>query len=167
MANTRTLYTVIVVLLAGMLIASSVAALYVYKYDTAQNNANVYLSELRSSSSSVQTTSILLDFGNGTVTWHNDTQVQPGTNLYTATVIVAGGNVNATWYPQYGEHYVTGIDNVENSATESWFLWTHNGSATWQVASTGADLYQASDGTLYAWTFCNYNATSYEPDCTP
>jgi hypothetical protein len=164
MPSTKVLYTIIVVLLAAMLISSTFAAFYLFQYNRAENNADVYLSELRSSSASTQRTSIMLDFGNGTLLWYNDTLVESGTNAYVATVMVA--HVSATWYPQYGEHFVTSIDNVTNSPQESWALWTHNGSLTWQVAQNGADLYQAIDGTVFAWTFCPLNA-SYTPECTP
>jgi hypothetical protein len=167
MAGAKTLYVVIVVLIAGLLVSATLAAVYLFQYDQAQSNANTYLSELKSVQPT-QTTDILLDFGNGTLLWHNDTQVQTGANAYVATVIVAHGVVNATWYEApYNEHLVTGIDNVQNTAQQSWFIWTYNSTASWRVAQVGADELPAITGSVFAWTYCNYNSTTYAPSCTP
>ena len=111
---------------------------------------------------------ILLDFGNGTSEWYNDTQVQPGWNLYVATLLVTSGNVNATWYPQYGEHYVTGIDGVQNSATRFWFVWMYNTtSLSWENSQVGADQLPTFNGSTFAWTYCVQNLTTFAPECTP
>lgn len=166
MAATRTLYIVIVILVAGLLVSSTLAAFYVFEYDGAQSSASTYLSELKSVQPT-QTPDILLDFGNGTLAWHNNTQVQTGSNVYVTTVIDAGGVVNATWYVQYNEHLVTGIDNVQNTQQQSWFLWTYNKTASWQLAQVGADELVASTGSVFAWTYCNFNATTYAPSCSP
>lgn len=165
--SSRTLTVVIVILVAALLVTATFAAYYVVQYQQAQNNANSYLSELKTATGSKPlTTNILLDFGNGTRTWYNGTVVQPGENLYVATVAVTLGNMNTTWYPSYGEHLVTGIDGIINNANESWFLWTYNYNSTsgWQVAQVGADDLPASSGSIYAWSFCGVTA-SYTPTC--
>jgi hypothetical protein len=109
---------------------------------------------------------ILVDFGNGTRTWYNNTQVQPGWNMYTETVVLSRGALQATWYPQYQEHLVTGIDGVSNSQTNVWFLWTYNETASWQSAQVGADQLPVYNGSVFAWTYCGESA-SYAPECTP
>ena len=162
---------VIVVLVAGVLISSTFAAFYLFQYDQAQSNANIYLSELKSVQPT-QTTGILLDFGNGTLLWRNDTEVPTGANAYVATVIAARGAVNATLYPpfapgQSAEHFVTGIYNVTETRQQSWFIWTYNGTAGWQLAQVGPDDLTAGNGSVFAWTFCSYNASTGAPACTP
>jgi hypothetical protein len=110
-------------------------------------------------------TSFLLDYGNGTRIWYNDTAVQPGWNLYTVTVVTLGGKVDATWYPAYEEHFVNGVGGVYDSATSSWFYWQHAGNG-WQALQTGPDLASVFDGSVYALTFCGFDA-NYAPACTP
>lgn len=156
----------IAILVAGILITGTVAALYAFQYGQEQSSANAYLSELKKVQPS-QSTSILFDFGNGTRTWSNFT-VPTGTNAYTATVIAAHGVVNSTWYgAPYDEHFVNGIENIQNSAQESWFVWTYNDTAHWQVAQVGVDDLAVANGTIFAWTYCNYNSTTYAPSCSP
>lgn len=108
---------------------------------------------------------ILVDFGNGTRRWYNDSYAQPGWNGYVATVVLLKGNVQAVWYPQYGEHLVTGIGGVPQGASKSWFVWLFNGTA-WESSSTGVDQLRMVNGTVLAWTLCGYDA-SYNPTCAP
>lgn len=109
---------------------------------------------------------LLVDFGNSTYRWENNTAIQAGWNAYTFTLIATSGQVNATWYPQYGEHFVTGIEGVPQTSTEFWFLWSYDGGA-WQLSQTGPDQVTVLNGTSIAWTLCAENMTTYLPTCTP
>ncbi len=122
--------------------------------------------KLKPASSLLYTTNILFDFGNGTRHWYNSTAVQPGWNTYIATVVLTNGNLQAQWYPQYQEHFVSGIEGVSNSKTMFWFLWTYNKTASWQVAQVGADSLPVYNGSIFAWTFCGATP-SYAPTCRP
>jgi len=124
-----------------------------------------YLS-LKPASSSLYTADILIAFGNGTAIWYNDSKVQPGWNMYTETVVLSRGDLQAQWYPQYQEHFLSGIDGVSNSKTMDWFLWTYNRTASWQKAQVGADELPVYNGSVIAWTYCGETA-SYAPECTP
>jgi type II secretory pathway pseudopilin PulG len=108
---------------------------------------------------------MLVDYGNGTRVWYNDSGSQPGWNAYVATLVVMNGSVQATWYPQYGEHLITGIGGVADTQTVFWFLLTYNQTASWQVAQDGADDIPMFNGTTLAWVYCAENA-SYGPACT-
>jgi len=115
--------------------------------------------KLKPASIHVYSVNILLNFGNGTRRWHNDTQVQPGWNLYTATVVLTGGDMQATWYPPSpalgpGEHFVNSIDEVSGTATSYWSVWTYNSTALWQMSPVGADLIPVYNGSVFAWVFC-------------
>jgi len=124
-----------------------------------------YLS-LKPASSSLYSANILIDFGNGTARWYNGTQVQPGWNMYTESVVLSRGDLQAQWYPQYQEHLITGIDGFSNSQTKDWFLWTYNSTALWTPAQMGADDLPVYNGSVFAWTFCG-ETSSYAPECTP
>jgi hypothetical protein len=108
---------------------------------------------------------LFIDFGNGTRRWYNDTSVQPGWNGYIATLVLLDGNVEAVWYPQYGEHLVTGLGGASQTTTTSWFFWEFS-DRSWSLAPTGADGLQMDNGTTIAWTLCGYDS-SYNPTCTP
>jgi len=121
---------------------------------------------LKPASSSLYSADILVDFGNGTRVWHNATQVQPGWNMYTETVLLTGGNMQAIWYPSYQEHLITSIDGIADTQTMSWFLWTYNRTSSWQAAQVGADDLPVYNGSTLAYTYCA-QTPSYTPECVP
>jgi len=107
---------------------------------------------------------ILVDYGNGTRRWNNGTQVQPGWNGYVDTFVAFNGSVQATWYPNYGEHIVTGLQGISNTNSQYWFLLTYDRTLSWQVAQVGVDEIPIVNGTSFAWLFCSANA-NYLPTC--
>ena len=136
--------------------ANDLASLWTTYKDLANGNGNKPL---------VYSVSMLVDYGNGTSRWYNDTTTQPGWNAYVVTLVLLDGNVQATWYPQYGEHLVTGINGANQTSSESWFIWEFmNG--RWTPSVTGADLLQVDNGTVLAWTLCGYDS-NFNPNCTP
>ncbi len=108
---------------------------------------------------------MMVNYGNGTQRWYNGTAVKPGWNAYVATLVVLDGRVQASWYPQYGEHFVQALDGVSSGQTNSWFVWVE-GSSGWELSPTGADGVQVYNGSTFAWTLCGYDA-SFNPTCTP
>ncbi len=142
------------VLLAGTVGVVN-TSLPIYTQASAQLSGlwSAYL-KLKPQAAHVYSADILFNFGNGTRLWYNDSQVQPGWNLYTATVVLTRGNMQATWYPQFGEHLVNGIDGVSSSKTSYWYVWTYNSTALWQKADVGADDIPVLNGSILAWTFC-------------
>ncbi|MHB8568356.1 MAG: hypothetical protein ACYC7D_15410 [Nitrososphaerales archaeon] len=166
MQRSRSVYGIIVLLLALLIITATVGAYFYYQYTQEVSVSNNYLKELQAANPLI-ISNIFMDFGNGTQHWYNNTRVQPGWNLYVATLSLTNGNVNATLYgPPLNEHFVTGIDGVQNSKTTSWFLWTWNSTASWQVANVGPDLLRMYNQSVYAWTFCGMDS-NYNPTCTP
>jgi hypothetical protein len=115
---------------------------------------------------------MLLDFGNGTSRWYNDSAAQPGWNGYVTTLVLLKGNVQAVWYPAgsfgpgtEGEHFVTGLDGVSQTSSAYWGIWQFSG-GNWSYLETGADLMEIHNGTTFAWALCSLDA-SYHPTCTP
>jgi len=108
---------------------------------------------------------LLVDFGNGSLKWFNDSAAQPGWNGYLTTLVLLKGDVQAGWYPQYGEHFVTGLDGVSQTSSNYWGVWQFEG-GKWSYLQTGADLLDVRNGTTMAWALCGLDA-SYYPTCTP
>jgi hypothetical protein len=227
MPSNRTQNGVIVLLVALLLVTSSLAALYYGRYQTQTSETNSYVKELqaalteynqlsssygsslksfnrtlslltnalsnlntstpaylegsqvlgtlwnqylalaseRGTSPARYSASMLLEFGNGTKRSFTDKMIQPGWNAYVATLVILNGSVQATWYPEFQEHYVTAIDGVSSGQTTAWFIWTLSGTK-WEVAQTGADAIQVYNETTFAWTLCSYNQSGM-PECSP
>ena len=171
MVSEGTFYGVIVVLLAALIASASFAALYYSQYGQEVGVAAQDQATLRSLESEYGVTArsnLLIDFGNGTRHWYNGTRIEPDWNLYTETLAVTNGEVNATCCA-FGSHFVTGIGGVQatSGSGRSWTLWTFNGTGSWQEASVGVDQIHVSNDSAYAWTFCGYDPTTYAPLCSP
>jgi hypothetical protein len=108
---------------------------------------------------------MLVYYENGSVTWYNDTMIQPGWNAYVVTLVLLNGRVGAIWYPEFQEHLVLSLNGVSSGQSDSWFVWVRNGNQ-WKVSPTGAEGIPIYNETVFAWTLCGYDS-SFNPTCTP
>jgi hypothetical protein len=115
---------------------------------------------------------LLIDFGNGTRLWFNNTKV-PGTdNFYNVTYQDVNGNLQAVWdgYP-LNAHLVYRIMGYGCNGTSAncdgyWSLWRWNGTKDcWSYSEVGADLVRVSDSTMAAWYFTTSNQPSFPGKC--
>jgi hypothetical protein len=111
------------------------------------------------------TDDVLIDFGNGSRIWFNQTAFQPGWNLYVQTVVITKGNVSALWFPEYGSHLVGAIEGGRSIGNHYWFVWTYTAGA-WALSNVGADNLAVSNGSVFAWTLCGVDS-SFNPTCRP
>lgn len=108
----------------------------------------------QSANANVFTVNTLLNFGNGTSKWFNDTHVPLGWNFYDLTVYVANGNVESTWSSDYHSHFIIGIDGIGSSGANYWALWQFcNNDRAWLYSYVGADEIALSNNQTLAWYF--------------
>jgi hypothetical protein len=102
----------------------------------------------------------LLNFGNTTSKWFNESRVPVGWNFYNLTMRVADGNVDSTYYPPpLNEHYVNAIDGVRQDGSSFWHLWQFcKNDQAWSYSNVGADQIILSNGQTVAWYFDSYNS---------
>ncbi len=96
----------------------------------------------------------LINYGNGTMEWYNETEVPSGWNFYQLTLYIARCNVVASFDTALNEHYVTGINGLANRGHSYWTLWILcENTAAWIFANVGADLIRLSNGQTLAWAY--------------
>jgi hypothetical protein len=109
---------------------------------------------------------LLINFGNGSKTWYNETYVPVGMNLLDLTLKSTEGNVTFA-KGQYGI-FVTAINGVGSNPADryySWLWWNFNlPKEQWSLGEVGADQYVLSEGDIIAWY---YQDTSTFPDLKP
>ena len=102
----------------------------------------------------------IINYGNTSITWSNNTKVPNGWNFYDLTVQLTNGRIRTSNFTFNGvtEHQVLEINGVSQTSTLYWSLWkfcpTYN---AWDWASVGADEIALSNGGIYGWYFQNYN----------
>lgn len=95
----------------------------------------------------------LLNYGNGTSTWHNLTDVPSDWNFYKLTTTIAQTETSHSASVS-GQHYITGLDGVRNSGAYYWTLWIFcNKDIAWTAARVGADLIKLKNSDILAWYF--------------
>jgi hypothetical protein len=105
----------------------------------------------------------LLNFGNGTSKWFNESRVPIRWNFYNLTISVTNGNVDSTYYGGLlNEHYINAIDGVRQDSSSFWHLWQYcNKDSAWSYSNVGADQIRLVDNQTLAWYFDSFN--SYGP----
>lgn len=117
----------------------------------------------RSTASAKQSTicaNLLVNYGNGTLQWYNQT-VPTGWNAYQLTVYALNGNVLAQFYgPPLNEHLVTALNGLTEKGSLSWNLWTFcSNQNAWSYSQVGADEIHLSSGESLAWVFETSSST--------
>lgn len=111
----------------------------------------------------------LVNYGNGTSIWYNETEVPIGWNFYNLTVFVANGKVEALYYPYLHANYIIGINGIRNDndgihCTFCWTLWSYcKNDRAWAISALGADLIILVDGATYAWYYQDTSASPWKP----
>ncbi len=92
--------------------------------------------------------STLINYGNGSIVWHNVSDVLSTWNFYELTIHIA--NVEATSY-SFG-HLVISIDGVRSYGSKSWGLWILcSTKSAWFYSPVGADSLKLTDRSILAW----------------
>jgi len=169
MPSRGTFYGVVVVLVALLVISSVVAVAYYNEYQqelSVNSHQSAELQHLVSKYGAVLDSDMLVQFGNGTRQWHNDTQVQPGWNLYTLTLAVTNGDVNSTCC-EFGSHFIVGIYGVQNQPNKNlaWQNWEYNSTGGWMPPQVGVDEVGVYNDSVFAWTYCAYDPNTGAPQC--
>ena len=106
-------------------------------------------------SSTTTTVNLLLNYGNGTLTWYNGTTVPANSNFFNVTEQVLNGNVGAVFFASFGSHFVYSINGVGCPASnifcdQAWAFWTLDG-ICWDLPFVGVDPVSVSMTTTIAW----------------
>lgn len=107
----------------------------------------------------------IFNYGNGRLTWFNDTKVAKNWNFYNLTVLLTNGAIYAKNFTISGspEHQIITINGLAQNSTYYWSLWkfcpSHN---AWDWADVGADEIAMVNNGIYGWYYQNYN-TQFPP----
>ena len=156
--------------MAALTIASAQVGTYYYlersNTGTVANSSGL-CNYLTSESMGVNTiaTNVLINYGNGTMKWYNETAVPSSWNAYSLTMYLAKCNVQAKFYgPPLNEHFVTTINGVSNQGGLSWSIWMFcQKKNAWEYSQVGIDLISLADGQTLAWTYGPSSSSNPQP----
>ena len=149
-------FTISLILVSGLVLASSLAAYYYAQYTFADKRYVDTLSSLNDISYRVN---LLIDYGNGTKTWRNQTIIPVGWSLFNTTTKATGGRIEGTRF-SFG-FFITSINGVQGTGPSywSWYMWDREQSK-WVPGASGAESYTMKQGDVAAWLLTSdFNAT--------
>jgi len=134
-------------LLCAFILASSLAAYYYIEYTNYKNLYVETLIELQKYENSIFI-DLLIDYGNGTMEWHNRTRVPIGSSLLNATQAIAEVEYTIGTYGVF----VTKINGVggESNAYWLWYFWNGTG---WEWGPVACDAYTLRNGEIISWLY--------------
>jgi hypothetical protein len=122
---------------------------------SAQIGAYYYLEKLSGpDGSTLGTVDTLINYGNGTMKWYNETKIPANWNFYNLTIYLTKGHIVAPFDRLLNEHFVTGINGIENHSPYFWTLWTFcEKQSAWTQAMVGADKIFLGNNPTLAWAY--------------
>ena len=145
--NENTYKLLSVALLCTTIAAGAMAVYYNFQLNTLRGDYDAVLGELEDFTILVD---IMVDFGDDSVEWYNDTRVQIGSNVLDAAVLACDAEYQTS---EFGA-FVTSIGGVAMDS-ESFWLWSMYEDG-WEVGMIGADQQVIHDGDIIGWTFTSF-----------
>jgi hypothetical protein len=145
--NENTYKLVAVVLLCTTIGAGALAVNYNYQLRELEEDYKTVLDELQDYTSLVN---IMVDYGNGTLVWYNETRTQLGASVLDATLIVCDTEFDTF---DFGS-FVTSINGLEQDASHFWGWSIYEDE--WVMGPVGADQHRIHDGDIIGWTFTSF-----------
>ncbi len=96
---------------------------------------------------------LLIDYGNGTKEWHNNTLAATGADLLNATRIISEVDYTKGAYGAF----VTNINAVGGDPNTYWLWYTWNStSSSWSYGPVACDAYILREGEIVAWIYTKF-----------
>ncbi|MEM3510693.1 MAG: hypothetical protein QW158_03190 [Nitrososphaerales archaeon] len=148
-----------VVLLILLVLSSGLSVYFYLDSVDVKSRYNYVLSELRGVAFEVD---LLIDYGNGSLVWHNNTLLPIGSSLLNATLKVSR---SVEYLGSDMGVFVNGIDGVGTKVVQKghyWIWWRFDKEkGEWTIGETAADQYMIKQGDILAWL---YEDTSNYPN---
>lgn len=155
----------LLIVVSMVILASEVGGYYFFqntylKRSSAQNGGNSSRTGPATNPNTISV-STLINYGNSTRIWYNESDVTTGSSFYDLTFKIARGNVAAIYYSSLNAHFITGINGVTSDGSGSncnycWGIWIYcTKDIAWMYSILGADLIKLRNDDVLAWYIQN------------
>jgi hypothetical protein len=150
-------WKLLALVVTGILSISLMMNLYVYsEFTNSEIKYNNIIRDLDDISYSID---FLINYGNGSKTWINNSRIPVGFNLFNITLKLTEGNVEADYYPQFESHFIKSVNGVgvnDNPEMQNWawIAWNFNKeSYEWELFDMSSDMVYPVNRDVIAWYF--------------
>jgi len=136
-------------MLCGLIISGYMSVYYYNEYTKYQTLYNETVENLRELKSHMLV-DVLIDYGNGTQEWYNETRVPIGATLFDATKEIAKINYTTG---QFGI-LITAINGRKGKPGYywMWYIWNST-SGEWEMGPVAADAFTLHHGDTVSWVY--------------
>lgn len=145
MMNENIYKMVAAALLCTTILAGAYALNLQYNCSRLENENQLLLDELEEYTIQVN---LMIDYGNGSKTWYNDTRIQAGANLLDLTIV----NCDPVYEVYDFGAFVTSINGVASDDGHFW-AWYQFEDNQWNMGTSGADQFVLHDGYTVGWIY--------------
>lgn len=101
---------------------------------------------------------LIINFGNGTILYFNQTRIPVGFNMINSTHLIIGEDqVDSIYYSEFNAYFVNVILGTGNDSNFAWSAWKYEICCEWELLEIGANLYMPEDGSTIAWYYQGVN----------
>lgn len=142
--NKKNLKLLTFALLSTTILTSSYSVFLRSQYIEIKKENQKILGELDNFTSQVD---IMIDYGNGTIIWYNNTRIIPGESLLNATQEIADIDYSVS---EFGA-FINSINGVEGTQNNFW-IWNYYEDG-WVMGLTGAGKKYLHEGDVVSWKY--------------
>ena len=144
----------VILLLSAIAVLAFSGALYMYnEYRVLDQNYQAIQENIDDVSINID---FIVDFGNGTILYFNQTRIPVGFSMYDSTKFIIGeDNVDSTYYSDFDSYFVNSLLGTGNNAIYAWSAWHYQ--QDWELLEVGTNLYIPKNGQTIAWYYQDVN----------
>ena len=137
----------LIVFLSAVAVLSFSGALYMYnEYRVLDQNYQAIQENIDNVSINID---FIVDFGNGTIIYFNQTLVPVGFSMYDYTTFIIGEeNIDSIYYSDFNAYFVNSLLGTGNNPDYAWSAWQYQ--QDWQLLDIGSNLFIPKDGQTIA-----------------
>ena len=144
----------LILLLSAFAVLSFSGSLYMYnEYMILNQNYQAIQENIDNVSINID---FIVDFGNGTIIYFNQTRVPVGFSMYNSTEFIIGEeNVDSIYYSDFNSYFVNSLLGTGNNPDYAWSTWQYQ--QDWELLEIGSNLFIPKDGQTIAWYYQDVN----------
>jgi hypothetical protein len=142
--NNQNLKLIALALLCTTIITGSYSIFLQSQINEIKDDNRKTLEELNKFTSKID---LMIDYGNGTQVWYNDTRIVPGESLLNITMEIAKVEFTMS---EFGA-FINSINGVEGTQNNFW-IWNYYEDG-WNMGMTGADKKYLHEGDIVSWEY--------------
>ena len=116
-----------------------------------ENQLNNYSNNKNSVNEAIQI-NFIINFGNGTVLYYNNTVVSNNASMLEITKNMVNEQMDIQYYKEFDAYLVNGILGVKGNNEFSWTAWSFS-CCEWDSLDVGSNLFYPKEGQTIVWYY--------------